>query len=447
MPNQQEPYHPPPGGFRTFIIVWITQSLSVMGTAVAWFALTVWLTQQTESQEDLGAKLGIMGVVGFIPTVIFAPIAGAWADRHDRKQTMLIVNGISAVVSLAGALLLYTGQLHFPLLVSLAFMYPALGAFHNAAFDTSYAMLVRDAQLPRANAMMQTVQSLAFIIAPGTAALLIALPLGATGALLVDGITFLLAALALIFLTIPSPQRTDLVGATGHKKSFWTDVSDGGLFIWARRPMLWLLATFSVSNFAWAGMAILLPVVVRYRLAENAATHGLDFPVALATVQTMAGVGGVSGGLLLSVWGGLQTRRALGVVVPILCSGLLQIAFGLTTMLYGAVVALFLYTSLTPIMNSHSQAIWQSQTPRDMQGRVFAVRRLIAWVFNPVSTALMGVLTARGFDAHTIIVTLGSVTVVWCVVNLFNTNLLRIDEKGFLEAYAARHSGGAKVEM
>ena len=56
-----------------------------------------------------------------------------------------------------------------------------------------------------------------------------------------DAATFFIAATTLAFLVIPSPQRTDLMTATGEKKSIWVDIKDGGMFIWRRRPLLWLL--------------------------------------------------------------------------------------------------------------------------------------------------------------------------------------------------------------
>ena len=60
--------------------------------------------------------------------------------------------------------------------------------------------------------------------------------------IMVDAVTFFLAAVTLIFLFVPSPKRTDLVGADGQvKKSVWADIKIGGLYIWQRRPLLWLL--------------------------------------------------------------------------------------------------------------------------------------------------------------------------------------------------------------
>ena len=437
-------YEPPPNGFRTFVIVWATQSLSTLGSVVGWFALTVWLSQQIPTQEELGSKLAIIGLLGAIPPSLLAPLAGTWADRHDRKRTMLVCNLLSAGLTLAASALLYTGQMSFAALAVVGFLYQSLGSFHSSAFDTSYAMLIRDDQLPRANGMMQTVFSMSSVMAPGIAALLLALPTGAAGAMLIDGVTFLLSAVVLTCLHIPSPRRADLVGA--GRKSFRADALEGARFIWLRRPILWLLLTFTISNFAGASLNVLTPVLVKFRLAANAQAVGLDFTASLAAIQSALGIGGVLGGVLFTTWGGLKRRRAYGVVVPILITGVLHIVFGLNTFIYVAIGLVFLQSLMMPTTNSHSQAIWQTQTPREMQGRVFAVRRLIAWVANPVATAVVGLLTGRGVDPSLIIVTLGTVSVLWCAANLFNPQLIRVDEKGYLEAFAARQLGTATPE-
>ena len=80
---------------------------------------------------------------------------------------------------------------------------------------------------------------------------------------------------------------------------------------------------------------------------------------------------------------------------------------------------------------------WQPQTPRELQGGVFAVRRLIAQFTWPLSTALAGWLGGR-FDPGLVVAVLGAVLVVFCVGQLFNPYLLRVEDKAWLDERAAR---------
>ena len=189
--------------------------------------------------------------------------------------------------------------------------------------------------------MMQTIWSLSGILSPGVAAVLITLPAlarqgtirgrrpwpgcrnGAALAMMIDAVTFLLASATLLFLFIPSPKRTDLVGADGQmKKSLWADVKEGGLYIWHRRPLLWLLGTFTVANFVGSPMGVFQPLLVKFNLAADWTARGFQFETALALLGTVAAIGGVVGGLFITAWGGLKRRRVFGVVVPLIISGI-----------------------------------------------------------------------------------------------------------------------------
>ncbi|MBI5304685.1 MAG: MFS transporter [Chloroflexi bacterium] len=454
-------YQPPAHGFRTFLIVWITQSVSVFGSALTFFAVTIWLTQtmypRAEQKAELAFALSAVSLAFALPTVFGAPIAGAWADRHDRKRTMMLADFISGLISLALALLMLTQSLNLPLLIAIVVVHAAVSAFHQSAFDTSYAMLVPEKQLPRANGMMQTIWSLSGILSPMLAATLIALPSlarqgalpGAIGAFLasfadgaplaiaLDAITFFFAASVLIFLFIPSPQRTDLHDATGAKKSIWADVKIGAVYIWRRRPLLWLLGTFTVANFVGSPLGVFMPLIVKFNLADDWSARGFTFETALAFLSSVASVGGIAGGLLMSAWGGLKARRVYGVVLGLIGQGIAMIALGLSPVLYLTSAMAMLAHAMLPITNAHSQAIWQTQTPRELQGRVFAVRRLIAQFTWPLSTALAGLL-GGWFNPGAVIAVLGAILVVFCIAQMFNPYLVRVEDKAWLDRLAAQ---------
>lgn len=454
-------YEPPPGGFRTFLIVWVTQSISVLGSALTFFAVTVWLTQtlypRPEQKPELALALSAVSLAFALPTVFGAPIAGAWADRHDRKRTMMAADFANGWISFGLALTITAGVLQLWVLVGLVFLQAFVSAFHAAAFDTSYAMLVPEKQLPRANGMMQTIWSLSGILSPAIAASLIALPAlarqgvvpGSAGrflaqftdgspiAITLDAITFFMAALTLVFLYIPSPGRHDLKGDGKPMPSLLADVREGALYIWNRRTLLWLLGTFTVANFVASPLGILQPLVVKFNLAEDWLAHGFTFETALALIGSITGAGGVAGGILISTWGGLKKKRVYGVVVAMIVQGAAMMAFGLSAWLYLSAALGFVISSMLPIMNAHSQAIWQTQTPRELQGRVFSVRRLIAQFTWPLSTMLAG-LVGGLFNPGAVIVVLGAIYAVFCLAQLFNPYLLRVEDKDWLDAMATR---------
>ncbi len=455
-------YQPPANGFRTFLIVWATQSVSVFGTALTFFAATIWLTQdlypRPEQKPELALALSAMGIIFMLPTVFAAPIAGAWADRRDRKRTMIAMDFASGCVSLVLAGLLLQNALQLWMLLVLIFIYSFLGAFHSAAFDTSYAMIVPEAQLPRANGMMQMMWSLSNIVSPAIAALIISVPSlarqglipgdlglslgrltsGTSLAISVDAITFFLAAGVLPFLFIPSPKQSDAPSSSGGaKNSLWADVKVGALFIWRRRPILWLLGTFTLANFITSPVQVFIPLIVKFNLAPDWMPRGFTYETALAFLSSIGGIGGVLGGILISAWGGLKRRRVYGVIGGMIVAGLAQVVFGFSNWIYLTAAMAFLDQAMNPIMNAHSQAIWQKQVPHELQGRVFAVRRMIAWFTIPLSTAMAG-FVAGVFNPGWVMGLLGAVLVLFCIGQLFNPYLLRVEDKEWLDQMAAR---------
>jgi len=441
-------YVPPRHGFRTFVIVWAAQSLSVIGSGMTGFALNVYLAQvlfpAPEQKAELALAFTILNLGFTIPFVFGGPLAGAWADRHDRKQIMIVTNTANGLVTLLTFVLMLSGSIQLWMLVCIGAVVAAAGAFHYAAFDASYAMLVPDRLLPRANGMMQTTWSLSGILSPALAGLLIALPAllprqvpaiaqnaemsnGIPLVIAIDAFTFLLCAAVLLLVDVPSPTRHDVDSGSVIKQSLWADVREGARFIWNRPSLLWLLATFAVANLVIAPAGVIIPLLVKFNLEPDWSAQGFTFETALALLSVAAGVGGVAGGLLVSTWGGLKRKRVYGVLLPMLLAGIFQVVYGLSPFLLMSAAAACLGAAMHPILNAHSQSIWQAHTPRELQGRVFSIRRLIAWTVLPFSTAAGGVL-AGAFDPGYVFASLGLLWVLFCAVQLFNPSLLRVED-------------------
>ncbi len=452
MTSASSTYTPPANGFRTFLIVWITQSISVFGSGLTVFALNIWMITDLyplpSQKPELALAISATSLAFALPTVFLAPLAGAWADRHDRTRTMLVMDFFNGLVSLTLMVAVFTHALQLWSLVLLDALAASIGAFHGAAFDTSYAMLVPKEQLPRANGMMQTIWSLAGVLTPGIAAAIISVPKivpggswlakipGASLAMGLDAFTFFIASATLLFLFVPSPHRADME-AGQPKKSILADVKEGAQFIWRRRPMVWLLASFAVANLISGTIGVFTPLLIKFNLAPDWTAHNFTLETALALLGTAGSLGGVVGGVAISAWGGLKKRRVYGVLGSLLFGAAMITLVGLSTTFFFSAVLFFLAEATIPLANAHSQAIWQSQTPNELQGRVFAVRRVIAQFTWPFSTAIAGVL-AGAFNPGYVLAGLGFAEVIFFVFMFFNPVMLRVEDRDYLQALAAR---------
>lgn len=437
-------HSPPANGFRTFVALWASQAFSIFGSAITFFAVNVWLVQTRfplpDQKAQLALALVVISLAFALPAVLMAPISGVVVDRYSRKRIMQIADGVNMLISGTLALLVVMGGLEVWMLALLLALSATAAAFHAVAFDASYIMLVPEQHLPRANGMMQTLWSLSSVLSPGIAALLISVPalLGESSALIgvlgngpalafgLDALTFLVALLALTRLQIPSPVRNS--APEQREPGLWAEAGVGWSFIWQRKGLLWLLLTFALINFAVTPLEVFETLLLKYQLAGDWQERGLTYAGGLAILATAGSVGGLLGGVVVSVWGGLKTRRVYGILLPILVVGAAQVVFGLSTALFLSAGCAFVLNAMFPITNAHSQTLWQTQTPPEVQGRVFAVRRLIAQFTSPISLGLIAILAGR-FDPGVVLTILGAVLLVFCAAQLLNPAIMRLEEK------------------
>lgn len=376
-----------PTGMRAFLLVASGQFVSLTGTAMSQFALSIWAWQETGQ----ATALALVNVFGLIPLILLSPIAGALVDRWNRKLVMMLSDLGAGVATIAIFLLYSAGALEIWHLYVAAVITGAFQTFQWPAYSAAIAMMVPKAQYTRANALYGLAESASGILAPSLAAALLAgavigsttlLPaIGVGGVLALDIITFLAAIGTLLVIHVPQPERS----AAGERArgSLWKEAVYGFQYIFARRSLLGLQLVFMIGNFFTSAAFTVFTPMILSRTNNDEPTLGL--------VQSAFGVGGVVGGLLLTAWGGPKRRVhgvLLGWIVSSLGIVLLGVGRGLAVWVFAA-----LFTSLiSPIINSANQSIWQAKVPPDIQGKVFSARRMIAWLVNPLGALIAGPL-------------------------------------------------------
>jgi len=370
-------------GMGTFTAIWAGQMLSMLGTGMVQFALTIWAWQITGQ----ATALALVGVCSFGPVVLLSPLAGAIVDRSNRKLLMILSDVAAGLATLAVLILYLLGQLEIWHLYIIAAFAGTFGAFQFPAYSSTISVLVAKSQYARASGMMSLAGSISGVLAPIGAGVLLG-PIGIAGILALDIATLLVAITILFFARIPQPP----VSAEGRasRRSLFHDAGFGFRYIFARRGLLGLLLVFLFFNVNTTfGFTVLSPMILS-RTGNN--------ELILGSVRSMMGIGSVVGGLLLSLWGGPK-RRVYGVIFGCALGGLLgQVLLGLGRSLPVWAVTGFLGAMVFPTVNASSQATWQSKVPPDLQGRVFSVRLMIAQLGAPLSMLLAGPLADRVFE-------------------------------------------------
>ena len=376
---------PQSSGIRAFIVIWITQLLSILASQMTSFALAIWVYKIAPEEYRVTAMV-LQQTFFFAPFLAISLFAGAMVDRYDRKL-MMMMSDLTAGVSTAAILILYAfGQLEIWHLYVATVVNGLGSSFQWPAYSAVISLLVPKEQLGRVNGMMSLLDVGPGVIAPFLAGILIGFLGAQSGVMFVMGIdvvTFIIAIIALLLIYVPQPPRT----TTGHEAAgnIWHEALYGFRYIFSRPSMLGLqLIPFSANLFASTAYAVLAPMILS-RTDGNQVIYG--------TLQSVGAIGGILGGLTMSVWGGPK-KRVHGVLTGWMFYGLLGTALiGFKTNFIGWFIGIFIGAFLSPIMGSCNQAIWQSKVPPDVQGRVFSARRIIAFFFVPFTAIIAGPLS------------------------------------------------------
>jgi MFS family permease len=367
----------------TFIFIWIGQAISLLGSSMTQFALTIWAYQITGE----ATALALVAFFSYAPVVLVSPLAGALVDRWNRKLVMML-SDLAAGLSTIVVLFLYsTGRLEIWHLYITGAFAGVFGAFQFPAFSAAMSLMVPKEQYTRANGLVSLAESATIIVAPVLAGILLTI-IGISGIMVIDIVTFVFAVLAVAVVFIPEP--TESAAGRAARGSLWRESIYGFQYIWARKSLLGIQLMFTISNFFFSIGVVLVAPMILARTGNN--------ELALGTVQSALGVGGVVGAALLSSWGGPQRRIHNVLGGFILCSLLGQCIMGVGQTVPVWALAAFCAMFFMPFINGGNQSIWQSKVAPDVQGRVFATRRLIAQVSGPLGMLIAGPLADRVFE-------------------------------------------------
>lgn len=371
-------------GWRTFTIIWFGQMVSLLGTAMTRFALLIWAYQQTGE----ATTLALLGFFSFVPYILVSPFAGILIDRFSRRWIMICADLGAGLMTVLMFGLFMTGNLQIWHLYLAQALAGTFEAFQLPAYTAATTMLVPKEHYARTNGMRSLADSASQVFAPFLAgSLLIWVDL--SGVMLFDVVTFLIAVATLLLVRIPQPQKT--LEISSRPGSTWREIGFGFNYILQRRGLLGLLLIFVGINLVAALTYFsVLPALILTRTGNN--------ELSLGVVQFALGIGGVVGGLCVSIWGGPK-RQIHSILTGAGISFLLgDFLFAIGQSVPVWAVAAFLASFFIPFIVSANRAIWQAKVAPDVQGRVFSVQGMAQQASMPIGYLLAGPLADHLFE-------------------------------------------------
>ena len=367
---------------RTFIVIWLGQMVSTIGSRMSIFAITIWAWELTGS----ATALALVGFFFFVPSILSALLAGVIVDRLNRKFLMVLSDTGTALSTSVLLLLALIGNLQIWHIYAIAALIGFFSQIQMLAYQVSMSLIVPQQHYTRAISMGSVVDYGGEIIAPALAGSLYPF-IGLVGILLIDLATFGVAIATVICVHIPQPSHTD---AFNHNRGkLWQELGFGFSYIFTRNSLLALLVATSLFWFAHdLGESIYNPMI----LARTGGNAGI-----LGSVTSAAGFGGVTGAVIVSIWGGPK-RRISGLFLGMMGAGVSKTIFGLGWMPSIWIPAQFCSSLNFPLLSSSNTTIWLAKSEPSVQGRVFAASSLIKQVVAAISTLIAGPLADHLFE-------------------------------------------------
>ena len=380
----------PLGRNHDFRVLLSSQAISALGDAVSFTALPLLVLALTGS----GLMMGIVGALSMLPDLFLGMVAGAYADRSDRKRMMFLADlGRALLTALIPLSVILGGPTMTVILIVTAPM-SILRAFFLAGYTASVPILVGRSQLARANSIFEAVYSFGYIIGPAIAGFLAA-TIGPGLTLAIDAGSFALSSFALALM------RRDLRALSDRAQtSIVADIREGIDFI-VHHPILRPMIVFwALVNIALAPLVAALTVHITRDLGQDETVLGL--------VLTAYGIGTVIGALSTARF----SRRA---VAPFLLGGTLTTGLLLTVVsrvelipvllvaaaIAGCAQSVVLVTYLTARTN---------MSPDALLGRIGSTARTLSLGLQPVGLLVGGALIDLT-DGSTTIAIMGAILI------------------------------------
>jgi hypothetical protein len=295
---------------------------------------------------------------------------------------MLVCDSFSAITMLAAAALAATGHL------TIWYIYFAVGvgsvsnAFRTPAFAASIPLLATREQLPRVNGLAQTAIATAQILGPLFAGALVSL-ISLSGILITDAFTFVVGVVTLALARIPR------VGTVSRqtRQGLLQEAAMGWRYVHERPGLMGLLAVYGSNNFllSMAG-AVIAPLLLSF-----------SDPARLGVQYAFSGTGLLLGGIAMTAWGGPR-KQVHGILAFWALAGLCLAAHGLRPSFTLAAVAGFLLFLMVPVTSASNNSIWQAKAPAELQGRCFAMQRVLLHAAMVTAFCLAGPLSEKVFE-------------------------------------------------
>lgn len=365
---------------RTFLLLWITQAFSGLGSAMTSYALVIW----SYTQSGSALTTALLMVCSYSPYVVFSIFAGALSDQWDKKKTMLVCDAAAAATTVMIVLLLHYDMLQIWHLYFVNAVNGLMNTVQQPASEVAVTRILPEKYYQKVGGLRYLSSAVTSILTPVIATAVLGLA-GIGAVIAFDLVSFAVAFLVLL-LGIQIPQGSQ----QAREEKLLKSVSQGVGWLKKERGIFDLILFLAAINLVASVYEAALPAMLLSREGGSEKVLGM--------VNAVIGIATLLGSILATLAGEAKSR------VRVICNCLLfsmsfenfMLALGRTPLVWCA--GGFLGWILIPLMNTNLDAIMRLRIPEHMQGRIYAVRNSFQFFTIPAGYFLGGILVDKVFE-------------------------------------------------
>ncbi|MHA1669299.1 MAG: MFS transporter [Promethearchaeota archaeon] len=400
--------------FHHYLYFWIGQIFSLFGSQVAIFVLIWWL--EVETHNPIVLSLASFSFI--LPYVLAAPIAGVFSDRLNRKKLIMTVDFLQAFATLILIIFMSMGYRELWLIFMIMALRSIFQAFHQPTVNAIIPTMVPKEKLSRINGISFLFSGFVQLVAPMFGAMLFVF-FSVEQALMVDVITFVLAFIPLIFITIPSIHAKKDNNLEIKKETFSKEFKEGIHTLGKTPGMIVLVILSMVGNFLIQPLNVLSP----YYAEKIHSATALEYAIISIGIQGGIIVGAITTSIKKH-WNH-KMEWFFGTVV-ILMIGYGMLAFAPYRFFGFIISALFIIGIGLPIINTIYQTILQTNIPHEKLGRVSSIDSTFSMLISPVGSIIVGPLAIM-LSVNGLFLISAILGVILCFVLYFFTGVRKVD--------------------
>ncbi|MBR6617270.1 MAG: MFS transporter [Oscillospiraceae bacterium] len=364
---------------RAFIILWLTQTFSALGSSMTSFALSIWLYQDSGS----ALQTALLTVCSYAPYVIMSIFAGAISDKWNKKSIMLICDSFAALCTITALVLLRTGTLAVWHLYVLNALNGLMNTVQSPASDVAATLLTPEKHYQKTSAMRYFSNSVVSILTPVLAAAIVSLA-GIEAVIAFDLLTFAAAFLVLLlFIRIPPIEQKNKASET-----LLQSARSGLSYLRQNKGILWLILFLSSINLISSFNNAALPAMVLSKTDETT----------LGIVSSCTGIATLIGSVIATFFPKPKSRSRVICNCLLFSMGTENFILALSTGVLPWSFAVVCGWILIPLMGANYDVLFRSNVPKEMQGRVYSVRNTLQFFTIPLGYFLGGLLVDKVFE-------------------------------------------------